>query len=108
MDTFQLILNLIGVVLFLGAVAIFLRGSADKGTIDSLQKSVAALKVENELHEEKITAQTTRLDGLEKENSTLREFVTQKREVANLTVMLENHHTESMAALKTISEKVSA
>lgn len=111
--TFETILGLIGIVSFLGASAIYLRGSADKGTIVSLTNSIAALKTENELHEEKIarqevhmTAQDGRLNLLEQENNTLREIVTQKREIAVLTKMLDDHHIETVGALGRIEAGV--
>lgn len=100
------IVTAVAIVTFLGATAAFLRGSADKGTIASLTASVAALKTENELNKSKLEAQNTRILALEYENTTLREFVTQKQEIANLTAMLDNHHRVALEKLSKIEEKV--
>lgn len=98
--------GLIGIVLFLGSVAIFLRGSADKGTITSLQNSVSALQTEVNVYKTKVEEQETRLVALEKENTTLRTFVTQKDEIAQLHGLLDAHHRETIESLKRLETAV--
>lgn len=51
--------GIIGLVGFLGVVAVFLRGSADKGTMESQQRSITALETELGIEKDK----TTRLEA---------------------------------------------
>lgn len=96
----------IGVVGFLGAAAAFTRGSQDKGTITSLNESVAALQVADGVKTAQIKDLTNRLASAEAENKLLRGTVTQAKEVANLTEMLADHHEESMSALSAIRSEI--
>lgn len=96
----------IGIVSFLGAAASFTRGSAAKGTITSLNESVAALQVADGVKTAQIKDLTSRLASAEAENKLLRGTVTQAKEVANLTEMLADHHKESMSALRAIKTEI--
>lgn len=86
----------ISVVLFLGATAAYLRGSRDKGTIDTLTRNNTALAERVGLLERAESILTTRVGTLERENSVLRDIVTSAQAISDLTFALTAHHTESM------------
>jgi hypothetical protein len=82
----------IGVVLFLGAAATFLRGSKDKGTITTLSSSNASLWEQVRLLKDSLAASEedkaaikSRLQVLEDTKTILTEAVTQAAAVAVLT-----------------------
>jgi len=123
-DLAQYILWGVSIVAFVGTAAMYLRGSADKGTITSLENSVSALKTEMEARElehqrqsrekdakiqaqdDKIEQQTQKIYSLGREINTLNSVVTQKDEIAHLQETLDNHHGESMLVLQAIREGV--
>lgn len=74
----------VGLVLFLGAVAVFLAGSRDKGTIESLQRSNAALETELAITNSKCAALETRVKALETENEVLLASVSHSEEIRQL------------------------
>lgn len=101
------ILTGVGIVTFLAAAAAYLRGSADRGTITSLQNSINALKTENELAKGKaetqqvtIADQSTEIEKLRGDLSTLRATVTQAAEVAHMQQTLDAHHEQTIAELR--------
>lgn len=59
------------IVGFLGAAVVFLRGSKDKGTIDTLERSNHALTERVSVLESSETRLTARVSALEKENVAL-------------------------------------
>jgi hypothetical protein len=71
-------------VLFLGAAAVFLRGSKDKGTIASLSASNASLWEKVRLSDDETKALKTRVDVLEATKQALTEAVTQAARVQAL------------------------
>jgi hypothetical protein len=86
MEVWQFVITAIGLVSFLGAVVVFLRGSADKGTIESLTRSNDALKVELSLCNAKCDKLETRVKALENENEVLRAAVTHVEEIRQLQI----------------------
>ena len=91
--------TLITLVLFLGALATYLRGSITKCTIADLKESNGALKEKAEIQGTKIDKQEIRIKHLESENQVLKGVVTQSKEIASLTQLLAEHHTESVVLL---------
>lgn len=67
----QVLGALILVVTFVGSAVVFLRGSADKGTIETLERSNHALIERVGLLEANEARLTARVDSLERENSSL-------------------------------------
>lgn len=99
----------IGVLTFLGVVVVYLRGSADKGTIASLKGSVEALQIEGKIKDEKIVNlekgkldQGATIAHLTAELKTLRNIVTNADEVRAINVLLSEHHLDSMKKLNEI------
>jgi hypothetical protein len=86
----------IGVVGFIAATAQFVRGSADRGTIVSLQNSVNALETENEIKDKKNTELVAKVTALTNELEVWRNAVTAKEEILNLQKSVLEHHVESM------------
>lgn len=102
-----------GFVTFLGTVAVYLRGSADKGTIESLQRSVATLENEGRIKDEKIL----RLEGadarkdetiahLRTEVEVLRGVITQEKQIAKVQDTLDSFRVEGLAVLHVIAQEV--
>lgn len=114
----------IAVVAFLGTAAVFLRGSADKGTITSLTSALAAVKEEMAArdleHARQSAEKNTRIKALEEANETkeqrifglgremaaLRNTVTQAAEIARLQETLDAHHNEAREHWERIEEAV--
>lgn len=107
----------IAVVAFLGSAAVFLRGSADKGTITSLKNALDGLQEEFDVTklkheresaekdarirslEETKASQEQRIHGLGRELAVLRNTVTQAEEIRHLQETLDNHHTQAMGQM---------
>lgn len=105
---------------FIGLGAVYLRGSADKGTIESLQRSNAALKEELEIEKTKNQNRADdaarKITGLVEDNDrlkqqvvslgrqlhTLQGVVTQAPQIARLQETLEGHHDETSELLREI------
>lgn len=112
-DLAQYILWGVSIVAFVGTAAMYLRGSADKGTIASLKESVAAFKIELELKDKKIQSQddkieqqAQRIHGLGRELATLNGVVTQANEIAHLQATLEGHHGDAMNGVSGIKSQL--
>jgi predicted nuclease with TOPRIM domain len=67
-----------------GVITQFLRGSADKGTIASLERSNAALTTELAITNAKCDKLDTRVKALENENEVLRAAVTHSEEIRQI------------------------
>lgn len=103
----------VGVVAIVATVYIYLRSSVDKGTISSLQNSVAALETESRLKSRKIEAQgdeiktlRERMTGMARELDVWRNAVTAKEEIAHLQTTLESHHEQTVEILEAIRDGV--
>lgn len=90
---FAAIMAAIGIVTFLGAAAVYLRGSKDKGTISTLESNNKALASRVDILEASEEALLIRVDALEKANSTLREMVTSRADIAELATVIDHHNT---------------
>lgn len=114
-DVLQWLGGLVALVLFLGAVVVYLRGSKDKGTIETLERNNTALNERVALLEEnekrttrehaiEKKALTDRVDALERENEVLRDVIGAKDEVAAMRGRLDEHHAAAMAGLIQLHE----
>ena len=110
----------IAIVAFLGTAAAFLRGSADKGTITSLENALGGLREEMNVqqlkHERESAEKNARIKSLEdtkasqaqqihslgRELHALRNTVTQAAEIAHLQETLDNHHLQAMGQIDAI------
>lgn len=102
----QWVLAGVTLVTFLAAAAVFLRGSADKGTITSLQNSVNALKIEGELKDaaiaklEREAAECAKLiEAQEARIAALERVVTSADLIVHLQAEVEDHHSVITSAL---------
>lgn len=93
----------IAVVSFIGVAFVYLRGSADKGTIESQGRLIKSLQEENADLIRKTTNLTERVAAVEAENGVLRSAVGHTEEVKALQSTLDVHHRESMQAWATIT-----
>lgn len=89
---------LITTVVFLGAASVYLKGSRDKGTIETLSRNNDALQERVVLLERSETELKTRVSALEGENEVLKGVVTSSTEIAALQVALDLHHKQAMGA----------
>lgn len=114
----------IAIVAFVGTAAVFLRGSADKGTITSLTSALGALKEEMAARdleharesaeknarikalEEANESKEQKIFGLGREMAALRNTVTQADEIAKLQETLDAHHNEAREHWERIEEAV--
>lgn len=114
----------IAVLGLLGSAAVFLRGSADKGTITSLEKALGAVKEEMAARdleharesaeknarikalEEANESKEQRIFGLGRELAALRNTVSQADEIARLQDTLDAHHNEAREHWVRIEEAV--
>ena len=112
-DVLSWLPNAIAAVAFLGAVAVYLRGSRDKGTIESLERSITALEAEREIQARKIRElqiEVTRLDqanrvleNVANSGEVIAAFQTQALELMGaLTEALNDHHSQAMGNLDLI------
>lgn len=112
-DLIKWILASVGLLVFLGATAQYLRGSADKGTITSLKDSVSALQTENGIikagraeDQAKLAAVSERLAKVEAENQMLRELGSQAVEIKHLQETVDAHDRKANSKLDKILEAV--
>ena len=66
-----LISVIVGAVVFLGSVVVYFKGSADKGTIETLERNNAALAERVDLLEKSEGRLLSRVSALERENTSL-------------------------------------
>jgi peptidoglycan hydrolase CwlO-like protein len=74
----------LGILISLGVVVNFLRSSADKGTIESQERSITALTTELMLCNSKCDKLETRVRAVENENEVLRAQVSHIEEIRQL------------------------
>lgn len=94
----------VSVVVFLGAAIVYLRGSRDKGTIATLERSNAALTERVLLLEKNETQMTVRIDTLEAENLVLQRIANSGDAIAALALSLDEHHRQAMTAWNLIHQ----
>lgn len=92
----------VGVVLFLGAATVFLRGSKDKGTIETLTRNNAALTERVQILEASDLAKTTQIQALTTANKVLQNTVNSSELINALRHDLTEHHTAAMEELEQV------
>lgn len=97
--------GLIGFVVFLGAAAIYLRGSRDKGTIATLEQNNKALAERVTLLEQSERRLTERVNLLERENERLLLLRPSAEAIADLTAQLTVHDTDTKAGFARLEAK---
>lgn len=99
----------IGMVLFLGSVAVYLRGSVDKGTITALNANNDALTKRVDILESTDHENQVRIQALERENTYLLSQRPSAELIADVKRRLESHHNEAMekfTEMTTVLEKL--
>jgi predicted nuclease with TOPRIM domain len=112
-QTLGVIGSLLALIVLLTGVYFFIKGSYNKARIEALRQDADDLRHRlNDLLAEKQESITTRdryhaeRNHLRDEVATLRDMVTQRAEVHELTEMMAEHHTESMQAWSTIAQAI--
>jgi hypothetical protein len=88
----------ISIVSFIGLAFVYLRGSADKGTIESQARLIKAQGDEITDLTRRVTKAEGEVSTVKTENQVLRDAVSHIDEVRQLQTTLDTHHTESMEA----------
>jgi hypothetical protein len=93
----------IALSVFLGAVVVFLRGSKDKGTIETLGRNNDALTARVTILEAEDLRKTDQIEALVLANGVLQDTANSSAEIAELRaaflLQLEAHHTQAMDGL---------
>lgn len=92
--------GIIGVVVFLGAVVVYLRGSSDKGTIRTLQMSNEALIQRVAILEGANLNLSGRVTSLEHENAALKAQRPSAKAIAELQTLVEEASASLAAQLE--------
>lgn len=82
----------IGIVTFFGAAAFYLRGSKDKGTIQTLETNNHALFERVKILETSESALLIRVKALEDANHVLTETLTARADIAELAAVIDTHN----------------
>ena len=98
--------GVISIVVFLGAVTVYLRGSRDKGTIETLTKNNAALSERVRVLEDSEKRLETRLGVVERENAALKLQRPSAEAIEGLLLRVIQHDTETKAMLEEIKVEV--
>jgi cell division protein FtsB len=105
----MIVSTVVAVVVFLGGVVVYIRGSADKGTILTLEKNNQALTDWSKTLEAKVQLLEARVGMLEQENADLRlqrpsaEAIAEIRDlVENGSALLAVHDAQTMALLRKV------
>lgn len=89
----------IALVAFIGLCVVYLRGSADKGTIESQDRLIKSRGDEIEDLTRRVVAAETRVAAVEAENAILRRAVSHVEEIVELQQTMERNHSEQVAVL---------
>lgn len=125
----SLITLCVSVVVFVGTAFVYLRGSADKGTVEALERRVGALdglvedrdkqmaameasaerdrkdmRLQLQTRDETIEQQKQQIHGLGRQVSLLQDIVTHKAEIERLQETLDAHHNEAREHWEAIKE----
>lgn len=98
--------GLLTLVTFVGLCFVYFRGSADKGTIESQGRQLAAQASELESYDRRLKAAEAKVAALSSENTILRGAVAHVEELVTLQNTLEHHHEESITVLTSIAAAV--
>lgn len=94
------------VVLFLGSATVYLRGSRDKGTIDTLTRNNAALDERVKILEASEVANKARIDALTHANKVLTNTVNSSELIiafqSKVLDAIDNHHAAAMEGMEQI------
>lgn len=80
----------IAAVSFIGSAFVYLRGSSDKGTMESQKRSIDALSTELKIEQDKRVALEIRVAKLETENAELKELVHHLPELERIEAKLDD------------------
>jgi hypothetical protein len=94
--------TLIGIVIFLGAAAVYLKGSKDKGTIETLSKNNEALTERVLILERSESELKVKVEALEVKNTVLEGVATSAEAIGNLHRALDEHNEKALTALALI------
>ena len=104
--------TLFGIVVFLGAAVVYLRGSKDRGTIETLERNNSALNERVGILERDNAEFRARVDSLERENASLlaqRPSADVLAEITDrLTAFVEKsnaYQANTLVLLQTIAER---
>jgi hypothetical protein len=96
----------ITLITFMGLAFVYLRGSADKGTIESQDRLIKAQGAELADLDRRVKAAEARVSTVEAANAVLRDAVGHTEEIRvlqttadNLQISINQHHTGAMEAL---------
>lgn len=92
----------IGIVLFLGAATVYLRGSKDKGTIETLNRNNAALTERVGILEASDLAKKAQIEALTSANLVLQNTVNSSELIGDLRQDLSSHHEAAMQGLELV------
>lgn len=95
----------VGLVVFLGATVIYLRGSKDKGTIATLEASNRALLERVEVIEANEQRLTQRVTQLEHENSVLVAQRPSAEAIASIALTLNKHDSDTRTLLRALVQQ---
>ena len=105
--------GLVGLVVFFGAVVVYLRGSKDKGTIETLERSNHALTERVGLLEKDNGEMKARIGSLERENAALlaqrpsAEVLAEMRhDLTGYIASQRDHNGETRALLMAIAQTI--
>lgn len=100
--------GLVGLIVFLGTVVVYLRGSRDKGTITTLTNSNAALMERVGLLEANEARLSARVSLLEAENAALLAQRPSAEAIAALMLKLEAHDVATLRRLERLDTESKA
>jgi len=100
-------------VAFLGTGAVYLRGSADKGTIESQDRLIKAQGAEIANLTVRVATAEAKVTAVEAENNALRRSVAHVEELVTLQQTLDEHeakantrHSDQMTAIRSLASAV--
>lgn len=92
----------VAVVVFLGAATIYLRGSKDKGTIETLTRNNAALDERVKILEASEASNKVEIEALKQTNRVLTNTVNSSELILGLQADLKAHHEAAMVGIEQV------
>ena len=102
----DIVSTVLAVVAFLGLAFVYLRGSADKGTIESQDRLIKAQGAELLDLTRRLDNAERRVATVEAENVVLHDAVSHVEEIVRLQETLDAHHQDTIVALREIKRAV--